>query len=58
MTYKELKEKLENPSLVHDCKILSLDQTLGNTFKEQLSGMLFHYITGKIWCEVDDNDSL
>lgn len=57
MTYKELKEKLENPSLIHDCVILSLDRTLGNTLKEQMSGMLFHYITGKVWCDVDDNES-
>ncbi len=56
ITYGDLKQKLENPSLLHDIMILAKDPTLGNMRKEQMTGMLFKYITGKVWCEVNDNE--
>lgn len=58
ITYGDLKEKLENPSVLHDIMILAKDPTLGNTRKEQMTGMLFRYITGKVWCDVNDNEPI
>jgi len=58
MTYGDLKEALNNPSLHHDIMILAGDPTLGTTRKDQMAGMLFRYITGKTWCDTDDNEMI
>ena len=58
MTYGELKERLEKPSLFHDIMILAQDPTLGETRKDQMEGLLFSVITGQIWCEVEDSDEI
>ena len=58
MTYGELKERLEKPSLFQDIMILANDPTLGDTRKDQMEGLLFLAITDKVWCDVNDNDNV
>ena len=58
MTKGQLKNRL-SPTLFHSIMNIANDQTLGESKKDQIFGLLFHVISGgDYWEECDNNEEI